>query len=268
MRLGVIAIVIAVGGAAGADELQGARARAASDLRCPVKKVKVDLYIDGGAEKIEGRGCGRSVEYFQNGEELQLVLLEVEPTPSMAATAARELGCPPGAVSLTRTWLPLQKTQELKAWGCAKEATYEVQGEVIELIRFTEPAPADLVAKVAADIACPSNSLRVKQIRTGGGKTSGTLRASTQHCTSNAVYEYTLSPFERTVQPPSPGMVDVMRKAAADLACPLEKLEVKWEGKQTRDQDPVSANVTGCGKSAVYERKAYGYVPSAKRETP
>jgi hypothetical protein len=26
-------------------------------------------------------------------------------------------------------------------------------------------------------------------------------------------------------------MVDVMRKAAADLACPLEKLEAKWEGK-------------------------------------
>jgi hypothetical protein len=257
-------LVACVGGVAGADELRGARARAASDLRCPAKKVKVDLYLDGGAEKIEGRGCGRSVEYFQNGEELQLVLLEVEPTPSMATVAARELGCPPGAVSLTRTWLPLQKTQELKAWGCAKEASYDVQGEVIELVRFAEPAPADVVAKIAADIACPANSLRVKQIR----EKNGTLRASTQHCTSNAVYEFTLSPFERTVQPPSPGMVDVMRKAAADLACPLEKLEVKWAGKQTRDQDPVSASVTGCGKSAVYERKAYGYVPTAKRETP
>jgi hypothetical protein len=30
----------------------------------------------------------------------------------------------------------------------------------------------------------------------------------------------------------------------------------------------VKATVTGCGKSAIYERKAYGYVPTANRETP
>ena len=88
MRLGVIAIVIAVGWTAGADELRAAKSRASSDLRCPAKKVKVDLYLDGGVEKIEGRGCGRSAEYFQNGDELELALLEIEPTPSMATRAS------------------------------------------------------------------------------------------------------------------------------------------------------------------------------------
>ena len=264
MRLGVIAIVIAVGWTAGADELRAAKSRASSDLRCPAKKVKVDLYLDGGVEKIEGRGCGRSAEYFQNGDELELALLEIEPTPSMATRAARELSCAPQAVSMTRTWLPLQKTQELKAWGCSREATYDVLGEVLELTRLVEPAPAEVGNQIAADLGCAPGTIRVKQIR----ERNGALRAATQHCADNAIYEYTLSPFERVVQPPSPGMVDVLRKAAADLACPLEKLEAKWEGKQTKDQDPVKATVTGCGKSAIYERKAYGYVPTANRETP
>jgi hypothetical protein len=229
------------------------RARAAHDLSCAEKSVKVQ---DWGA-KVEARGCGRNAEYERKGAVLELAMLELEPTPEMRRQAMLDLECSSGEIEITRTFQPV--TGEIvQASGCARDAAYEVKDGKAKLTSLVRPAPEDVRQKVAADLGCPPPVVEVTLLKDAEGK----VTAGAKSCKDGSHQRYTLEPFKRVTQAVQPETVDLVKRAARDLGCDANKLVVSTEARQMtpgREVKSEKVTVDGCARRAVYVRKATGW---------
>jgi hypothetical protein len=250
------------------------RYRAGRDLACDAKNVKVQ---DWGA-KVEARGCGRNAEYERKASGLELIMLELDPTPEMRRQVMLDLECSSGEVEITRMF-QTATGEVLQASGCAREANYDVQGGKAKLTSLVKPAPADLVQKIAADLGCPYTTLEATVMKDVDGK----VRAAAKSCKDGTFQRYTIEPFQRLTQKVEPAKVDLVKRASKDLACDTNKITVSTESRQMTPGKEVQSDkvtVDGCARRAVYVRKATGWELSsgpveiqtakqpAKRETP
>jgi hypothetical protein len=267
--LGFLA-VLASGGAAHADS---ARARAAQDLGCSAGKVKVQDW--GG--KVEARGCGRNAEYERKDGQLQLTMLELEPTPEMRRQAMSDLECAGDELILNRLF-EMGVGEVMHASGCGREATYDVKGGKLELSRLARRASGEILQKVADDLGCPA-STEVNVVRDGKGVVTVVARS----CKDGTFQRYALEPFKRLTEQVEATTVELVKLAAKDLGCDPNKLVVSTESREmTPGKEVQSEKVTvdGCARRAVYVRKPTGWTLSSgpveiqtakqppKRETP
>lgn len=253
MRRGLMMVAVLAASGTGIARADDLRARAASDLAC--KKVKVQ---DWGA-KVEARGCGRNAEYERKGGAIELVMLELEPTPDMRRQVMLDLECSAGEIELTRTF-QTATGEILHGTGCAREVDYDVQGGVAKLSSLTKPAPADVLQKIAADLGCPPASLDATVVKDGEGK----VVATAKNCKDGTYQRYTLEPFKRETQVVSleKDTVDLAKRASKDLGCDINKIAVTTETRVTapgKETPSDKTTVDGCGRRAVYAKKGAGW---------
>jgi hypothetical protein len=269
--LAAIAFVCLAAGIAGAQA--DVRARAAQDLVCKAVKIQ-----DWGT-KIEARGCGRNAEYERTAGGLELTMLELGMTPAMRRQAMTDLQCTSRDTELTRTFTR-ELGDQLSGTGCGHEVSYDVEGGALKLKSLVGPAPANVVALVAADLKCPG-TIEVTLTKDGSGQTT----AGAYDCTpERRFFRYTLDPFQRMSDQESSTAVETKQvvtakvgasqgdldevarvqslkeRAAKDLVCPdaasvvlsLTKTEVK--AGTGVDDDLKAMEAQGCGRHAKYER--------------
>jgi len=252
-----ITILVLLAGHLGYAAGDVVRARAASDLDCKSVKVK-----DWGS-KIEVRGCGRNAEYERRAAgALEPVMIEREVTPAIRQRVMSDLQCTTNDLDIDRMWQRGPGEQVL-ASGCGREASYDLEGDVLKVVRMTLPASTDLVTKISADLDCVGAKLEVTVTREGDLVTAGA-----HSCKDGRYQAYSIEPFARLTDNASPAMLTLAKLAARDLACDANQLVMTSEATT---KDPVSGQSTdadkvqvdGCRRRAMYQKNSGSYMLSS-----